>query len=71
MSAWESSQFEAEDSVDRGNYDWIPFPTLPDGNGKGTEFNGGMIDGIMVNAETAHPAEAAAFVKSFCESMSL
>ncbi len=70
MGAWEASQFESDASVDRGNYDWIPFPTLPDGNGNATEFNGGMIDGVMINADTAHPAEAAAFVKAFCESMS-
>lgn len=71
MGAWESGQFEAEDSVDRGNYQWIPFPTLPDGNGTSTEFNGGMIDGLMVNADTAYPAEAAEFIKYFCENLSL
>ncbi len=70
MGAWESSQFESADSVDAGSYDWIPFPTLPDGNGLATEFNGGMIDGLMVNANTAYPAEAAEFVKYFCENMS-
>ena len=69
MGAWESSAFEAPDSPDRGNYDWIPFPTLPDGNGIGTEFNGGMIDGLMVNANTAHPEEAATFVAYFTENL--
>ena len=70
MGSWESSQFEADDCVDKGNYKWIPFPTLPDGNGKATEFNGGMIDGLMVNAKTAHPEAAAEFVKFFCENLS-
>ena len=69
MGAWESSAFEAADSPDRGKYDWIPFPTLPDGNGSGTEFNGGMIDGLMVNASTAHPKEAAQFVAYFTENL--
>ena len=70
MGAWEAGQFESEASVDRGNYDWTPFPTLPDGNGKSTEFNGGMIDGIMVNSSTQYPAEAAEFVKYFTENLS-
>jgi raffinose/stachyose/melibiose transport system substrate-binding protein len=70
MGAWESSQFEAEDCVDAGNYDWRPFPTIPGGNGKATEFNGGMIDGLLVSAGTAYPEEAAAFVKYFCENLS-
>ena len=70
MGAWEASEFESEASIDRGSYDWVPFPTLPDGDGKPTEFNGGMIDGFMVNADTAYPAEAASFVKFFCERMS-
>jgi len=70
MGAWESSQFEADDSPDRGNFKWVPFPTLPDGNGLATEFNGGMIDGLMINKNTAYPAEAAEFVKFFCETLS-
>ena len=69
MGAWEASAFEADDSPDAGRYDWIPFPTLPDGNGQATEFNGGMIDGLMVNANTDSPAEAAEFVKYFCENL--
>ena len=69
MGAWESGQFESDNSVDKGHYDWRPFPTLPDGNGKATEFNGGMIDGLMINANTEHPEEAAEFVKYFCENM--
>ena len=70
MGAWEAAAFEADNSPDRGNFDWIPFPTLPDGNGSGTEFNGGMIDGLMVNANTAHPAEAAQFLTYFTENLS-
>ena len=69
MGAWESASFEAQNSPDRGNFDWIPFPTLPDGNGRATEFNGGMIDGLMVNAATSHPAEAAQFLIYFTENL--
>ena len=69
MGAWEASQFESDASIDRGRYDWAPFPTMPDGAGKPTEFNGGMIDGVMVNAKTKYPAQAAEFAKYFTENM--
>ena len=69
MGAWECSSLEADDSNIKGKVDWIPFPTIPGGNGKATEFNGGSIDGLMVSSMTKHPAEAAAFVKYFCENL--
>jgi raffinose/stachyose/melibiose transport system substrate-binding protein len=67
MGAWESSALEADDSLIKGKVDWIPFPTIPGGKGSGTEFNGGAIDGLVISANTAHPDEAAAFLKFFCE----
>ena len=70
MGAWEGSALEAEDSAISGNVDWIPFPTIPGGNGKATEFNGGSIDGLMISAKSQHPDEAATFVKYFCENLS-
>lgn len=70
MGAWEASAFEAEDSIDAGRYDWRPFPTIPGGNGKATEFNGGMIDGLLINTNTPYAEEAVAFVKYFCENLS-
>jgi len=70
MGAWESSAFEADDCVDKGRYDWRPFPTIPGGNGSATEFNGGMTDALLINAATAHPEEAYTFVKFFCENLS-
>jgi raffinose/stachyose/melibiose transport system substrate-binding protein len=70
MGAWEASSFEADDSPDAGNYDWRPFPTIPGGAGAATEFNGGMIDGLLINANTKHAEAAVEFVKYFCENLS-
>ena len=69
MGSWASGTVEADDSVDKGNFTYIAFPTLPDGNGKATEFNGGASDGIMISSSTAHPDEAAEFVKYFTENL--
>jgi len=69
MGSWAAGTVEEDDTLDKGNFSWIPFPLLPDGNGKRTEFNGGAADGIVVSANTAHPAEAAMFVKYFTENL--
>ena len=50
-----------------GKVSWIPFPTITGGNGAATEFNGGANDGVVISAKTAHPEEAAIFLKFFCE----
>jgi raffinose/stachyose/melibiose transport system substrate-binding protein len=70
MGMWESSAFESADCLDAGRYDWRPFPTIPGGSGNATEFNGGMIDGLLVNAHTAYPEQAVEFIKFFCENLS-
>ncbi|MCL2084881.1 MAG: extracellular solute-binding protein [Oscillospiraceae bacterium] len=65
MGSWECSSVTESDF----DVDWIPFPTIP-GGGKATDFNGGAIDGVVVSSTTKYPAEAAAFVKYFCENLS-
>jgi len=70
MGSWEAGALEADDSAIKGNVGWIPFPTIPGGNGAATEFNGGSIDGLFVSSKTQHPDEAVAFTKFFCENLS-
>lgn len=69
MGSWASGTVDADDSVDKGKFQFIAFPLLPEGKGTATEFNGGGADGIMINASAAHPEEAATFVKYFCENL--
>ncbi|MDR0326471.1 MAG: extracellular solute-binding protein [Oscillospiraceae bacterium] len=69
MGSWEVSSLEEDGSTVQGKADWIPFPTIPGGGGKATDFNGGSIDGIVVSANSKYPEQAATFVKYFCENM--
>ncbi|GHU77434.1 putative ABC transporter extracellular-binding protein YurO [Clostridia bacterium] len=69
MGSWASGTVEADDSVDKGKFKFIPFPTLPDGNGKATEFNGGGADGLMISSTTKNPKEAVAFLKYLAENL--
>ena len=69
MGSWEVSSLEEDGSAVQGKADWIPFPTIPNGGGQATDFNGGSIDGIVIGADTKYPEQAAAFVKYFCENM--
>jgi len=69
MGSWEVTSLEEDDSGVLGKLAWIPFPTIPGGNGLATEFNGGANDGVVINANTAHPEEAATFLKFFCQTV--
>lgn len=69
MGAWATGNMTDDKSQDKDNFTFIAFPTLADGKGTATEFNGGGADGLMINSKTEHPAEAAAFLKFFGENM--
>lgn len=69
MGSWAAGAVNGDDCTDKGNFTYVPFPTIADGNGKNTEFNGGGADGVMISNKTAHPEEAAKFVKYFCENL--
>ena len=71
MGSWAAGALNDPETctVDTGNFTYIPFPTIPGGNGKATEFMGGGSDCVMVSSKTANPEAAAAFVKYFCENL--
>jgi raffinose/stachyose/melibiose transport system substrate-binding protein len=71
MGSWAAGALAGDDTVelDRGNFTYIPFPTIPGGKGLATEFMGGAVDCVMVNSNVAHPEAAAAFAKYFAENV--
>ena len=53
--------YESEDSVIEGKVVALAIPMVPGGNGKATDYVGGIIDGFFVNAATKYPEIATDF----------
>lgn len=66
---WVSGVVSQEDSPVYGKIVATRFPVVEGGQGKATEFFGGPIDCLMVNADTKYKEEAVAAVKFLAENM--
>ncbi|MCL2030844.1 MAG: extracellular solute-binding protein [Oscillospiraceae bacterium] len=69
MGSWAAGMLASDETVDQGDFTYIPFPTIPGGSGAATEFMGGAVDCVMVNSNTENPDAAAEFVKYFAENV--
>jgi raffinose/stachyose/melibiose transport system substrate-binding protein len=66
---WVSGVLSKDDSPVKGKIVAVRFPIVEGGQGKATEFFGGPIDCLMVNANTRYKEEAVAAVKFLAENM--
>ena len=66
-----NSVYTDVDSAVEGKIKAVPIPVAPDGNGKPTDYVGGFIDGIFVNAATENPEVASDFAYELALAMAI
>lgn len=68
--SWSCKDIDKDGAATQGNCTAIPLPTVSGGKGDEKTFSGGVIDFLMINANTQNPDIAFAFASGIAERMS-
>lgn len=68
--SWCAAGCDSDDNALQGKVKAVAFPTVPGGKGDKTQFSGGAIDMMMINANTKYPDIAYEFAEGISQYMS-